>query len=145
MDLAGLQEDVCSELIIINNIWSVVGGITNNQESVETSLRLDIAEIWFDDVSEVCSCDIIIQFKELCLRCSLQGLLNSEEQATNVDSVKGGCVTKCGLISEEDCSDTRCCDERVNSLWIETISLCLSWVVCQFNSVVDNTALLTCR
>ena len=91
--LRRLQEDVCAELIVVDNIRSVVGAIANNQEPVESSLRLKITEIWIDDVSEVCSCQFIVQFKELCFCCLLQCLLNSKEQATNVNSVECRCIT----------------------------------------------------
>ena len=57
--LSRLQEDVCSELIVINNIRCVIGLIANDEIIDKSSLRLDITEVRIDDVSEVRSCQLI--------------------------------------------------------------------------------------
>ena len=78
----------------------------------------------------------------MCFCCSCKCLLNCEEETANVDSIECRCKSESSLVSEEKCSNTRFGDEGVNSLRIETISLCLAWVVCKFNSVVNYTTLL---
>ena len=144
--LSRLQEDVCSKLIIINNVRSIIRGIADNRESIKTSLCLNIAKIWFNNISKVCSRQLIIEFKELCFCCSLQCLLNCEEQAANVDSIKCRCISESSLITERGVflrPGVR--DEGVNSRRVETISLCFIWIICKFNCIVDNTTLLTSR
>ena len=51
--LGWFQEDVIAELIVINDIRCVVCLVTNYEEVIETSLRLNVTEVRFNDVHEI--------------------------------------------------------------------------------------------
>ena len=51
--LGWLQEDICPEFIIINNIGGVVSLVTNDEEVIQSSFRLYVAKIRFHNVDKV--------------------------------------------------------------------------------------------
>ena len=65
MDLVELQEDVGSELIVVNDVRGVIFVITLDDEVVKTSLSLNVTEIRFNSVDEVGSRSLIVDLKQL--------------------------------------------------------------------------------
>ena len=53
MDLVGLQEDVTSELIVVNDVRGVIFVITLDDEVVKTSLGLNVTEIRFNALTKL--------------------------------------------------------------------------------------------
>ena len=74
IDLAELDEDVSLELVSVNYIGGVISFVADNYEVTNTSLCLNIAEIWFYDIEEVSSGENIVELKQLSL-CSFSRLL----------------------------------------------------------------------
>ena len=111
----GLQEDVSAELIVINDVRGVVSLIANDEIIVNTSLGLNITQIWFNDVDEVRSGDLIVQFKQLSFSSTLKCLFNSQEQTTDVDSVECRSISESSLVAKEQNTKTRSEHNRVDS------------------------------
>ena len=107
IDLAGLYVDVCNKLVGIDNFRSVICFITNNNIIKDTSLGLNIAEEWFNNVHEVSSCDLIVELEEEVLSGSRDCIFQIDEQTANVDSIECGRLAESSLITEEDDSCSR--------------------------------------
>ena len=68
VDASGrLDVDVCNKLVAVNDLRSVIGFITYNQEVIHTSSGLNVSQIRIHIVLEQRSCDLIIEFKQRVL------------------------------------------------------------------------------
>ena len=85
----------------------VVRFVTDNDEILNTPLRLNIAEEWFNDVDKVQSCNLIVKLEQDVLSSGSDCLLKVDEQAANIDSVECRCSTKSSLITKEDDASAR--------------------------------------
>ena len=84
IDLAGLTK---ISTTVVNDVWSV-GLVADYDEISNSSLRLNIAKEWFNNIDKVGSVITSLNSKS----CALVALsIESVEQATNVDSIKGRC------------------------------------------------------
>ena len=71
--------------------------------------------------------------------------LKNQEELTNVDSVEGGRVSQGCLITVENGSFTRECDNGVDTRGEQLISLFLGGVVAQLHDITDLTSLESSR
>ena len=134
-----LDVDVCNELVAVNDLRSVIGFITYNQEVIHASLGLDVSQERIDIVLKEGSSDIIVKLKQSCTRHLSNLFLTDEEELTNVDTIKGRAVSQCCLITIQDCTFTREGPDRVDSVAEQRVSLSLGWVVRKSYNVADLT------
>ena len=143
--LGWLDVDISNELVAVNDLRSIVGLITYNQEVVHASLGLDVSQERIDIVLEEGSGDVIVELKESCTRHLGNLFLTDEEELTYVDTIKGRAVSQCCLITVKDCAFTREGTYRVDSVAEQRITLFLGWVVRKSYNVTNLSSSQTCR
>ena len=121
----GFHKDLSVEFTTVDCFCRVVGAITDNQEVNNTTTGLDRSQIRLNDILELLASKLVIQLEELSLSNVADRFFDDEEETADVDSVEGRLITQCSLISEEDHTLTRECDDGVNSCCVEQISVIL--------------------
>ena len=58
-----LDVNVTNKLVSINNIWSIVGRITDHQVIEDTTLSLNRSQVWVDHRQELGSGEVIVEFE----------------------------------------------------------------------------------
>ena len=65
IDLRGFDVDVSNKLVAINDIRSVVGAVTHNQEVKHSTLGLNVSEEWVNVVLKQCASHIIVELEQV--------------------------------------------------------------------------------
>ena len=135
--LRRLDVDISNKLVTVDNLRSVIGLITDNQEVVHTSSCLNVSQIRIDVIFEQCSCNLVVQFEQRGAGDLSDLSFDHEEEPSNVDAIECGAVSQSCLITEQHGSFTLEGNNGIDSMCIELVALSLSWVVRKFGYVTD--------
>ena len=133
-----LDVDVSNKLVAVDNLRSVIGLITDNQEVVHTSSCLNVSQIRIDVIFEQCSCNLVVQFEQRGAGDLSDLSFDHEEEPSNVDAIECGTVSQCRLVTPENRTLTLVGDDSVDSCGVKVVTLGLGGAVRQLSYVTGS-------
>ena len=126
-----LDVHVSNQLVAVDDLRSVVGLVTYNQEVVHTTLGLNVTQVRVDVVLEQRASGVVVELEQNRAGHLSNLTLDNEEETADVDTVESRGVTQGGLVTEQDSTFARESNNGVYTSGVKFVALSLRGVVRQ--------------